>query len=164
MILLIVTIISSKYYSSYYFFGGVAGWLSPGFFPRLGALQCSAPEPRSVLPEAPGVVPRLERLAGRRGVRRRERRGGGGRQGGGSGAARCSGLGGNGALEFRKAGVSAPKKAFQWETGRVLAFSTKIKRNHHVQGNVQVYNVRIPVEEDILISESVPVPISQDTH
>ena len=26
-----------------------------------------------------------------------------------------------------------------------MAFSTKIKGNHHLQGNVQVYNVRIPV-------------------
>ena len=25
-----------------------------------------------------------------------------------------------------------------------MAFSTKIKGNHHLQGNVQVYNVRIP--------------------
>ena len=26
-----------------------------------------------------------------------------------------------------------------------MAFSAKIKGNHHLQGNVQVYNVRIPV-------------------
>ena len=26
-----------------------------------------------------------------------------------------------------------------------MAFSTKIKGHHHLQGNVQVYNVRIPV-------------------
>ena len=26
-----------------------------------------------------------------------------------------------------------------------MVFSTKIRGNHHLQGNVQVYNVRIPV-------------------
>ena len=28
-----------------------------------------------------------------------------------------------------------------------MAFSTKIKGHHHLQGNVQVYHVRIPVKE-----------------
>ena len=32
-----------------------------------------------------------------------------------------------------------------------MAFSTKIKGNHHLQGNVQVYNVRIPVLQRVNI-------------
>ena len=35
-----------------------------------------------------------------------------------------------------------------------MAFSTKIKGTHHLQGNVQVYNVRIPVSFMTLGSSS----------
>ena len=54
-----------------------------------------------------------------------------------------------------------------------MAFSTKIKGHHHVQGNVQVYNVRIPVrgregtepcQERLTPSEPAPLPASAPTH
>ena len=43
-----------------------------------------------------------------------------------------------------------------------MAFSTKIKGNHYLQGNVQVYTVRIPTESlrlgasHLLLSTSLP--------
>ena len=34
-----------------------------------------------------------------------------------------------------------------------VVFSTKIKENHHLQGNVQVYNVRIPVKGNVSFAQ-----------
>ena len=36
-----------------------------------------------------------------------------------------------------------------------MAFSTKIKGHHHVQGNVQVYNARIPVDHLVFLFWSI---------
>ena len=41
-------------------------------------------------------------------------------------------------------GASSLRRAPQTGQAPRYAFSTKIKGNHHLQGNVQVYNVRIP--------------------
>ena len=41
-----------------------------------------------------------------------------------------------------------------------MAFSTKIKGNHHLQGNVQVYNVRIPVQS-VSSQFQATVPVSR---
>ena len=38
-----------------------------------------------------------------------------------------------------------------------MAFSTNIKGNHHLHGNVQVCNVRIPDQPGVLLRSEVPI-------